>query len=309
MTLATGAMTAAPSVAPLPTGIPARIYPADQGPSTAPSGFTLISILFNQSLNWQFEATNPDSSNQIFAYFPGVIANALGINLSQVLTLYLQAYVPATYKSAADVAQLGTMYLAYIPTADVNTLAAEIKVQSSQFYTGSQGIGQQLAQRVDPAFAINSVVNPNTNSDGNGSNPNGASGSASSSAKTRQDAIIGVVSALGAIAVLILGFLIYRSWQRRQELAHRRLSDPDPTAIGARPQGQEFDRDSLGGQRRRSFYYAEDSLSGGQGGADDRYDYHSSPENGMRERRPIVPGAIVPGAISSPYLQQSSMNW
>lgn len=219
------------------------------------------------------------------------------------MTLYLEVYIPETYKSPADVALLGTLYLAYIPTDDVNTLAAEIKVQSSLFYTGTSGIGQALAQRVDSSFAINSVANPNVGVGGSGPNTNGPSSSSSSSSKTRQDAIIGVVSALGAIAMLILGFLVYRSWQRRQEFVHRRLSDPGQTAIGARPEGQEFDRDSLGGQRRRSFYYAEDSLTVGQGPADDRYD-HASPDNAMRERRPIVPGTI-----SSPYLQQSSMNW
>jgi hypothetical protein len=216
------------------------------------------------------------------------------------MTLYLQAYVPASYKSAADIAQLGTMYLGYIPSGDVNTLAAQIKVQSSQFYTGSQGIAQALAMRVDSAFAINSVTDPNASTDGNGSSPKSVGSASGSSSKTRQDAIIGVVSALGAIAMVILVFLIYRSWQRRREFAHRRLSDP-AQAIGARPAGQEFDRDSLGGQRRRSFYYAEDSLSGAQSG-EERYDYHA--DNSMRERRPIVPGTI-----STPYLQQSSMNW
>jgi hypothetical protein len=81
MTLDTASPSAAPTIAPLPTGIPARIYPAVQiDPNSDLSGYTVISILFNQELNWQFEATNPDSSNQIFAYFPGVIAAALGID-------------------------------------------------------------------------------------------------------------------------------------------------------------------------------------------------------------------------------------
>lgn len=217
-------------------------------------------------------------------------------------TLYLQVYVPATYTGPADVAQLGTMYLGYIPSDQVNTLAAEIKVKSSKFYTASSGIAQQLAERVDAGFALNSVADPNAGASG-GNSASGGSGASSASSKTRQDAIIGVVSALGAIAVIVLGWLLYRSYQRRRELAHRRLSDPDQYA-GARPQGQEFDRDSLGGQRRRSFYYAEDSLSGGGGGTEDHYDYRTSPEAHMRERRPILPGTI-----STPYLQQSSMNW
>ena len=177
-------------------------------------------------------------------------------------TLYLQVYEPASYNSVADVAQLGTMFMSYIPSDQVNTLAAEIKVKSSPFYTASTGIAQQLALRVNSAFALNSVVDPNAKTDGGSSSGGSSSNSSSSSAnsKTRQDAIIGVVSTLGAIALLILVLLVYRSWQRRQDLAHRRLSDP---IAGARPQGQEFDRDSVGAPRRRSFYYAEDSLSGG----------------------------------------------
>lgn len=286
-------------------GIPARIYPAvGIDPNTDLSAYVVISILFNQELNWVFEATNPDSSNQIFAYFPTAIAVALGIDQSQVKTLYLQAFIPATYHGPADADMLGTMYLGYIPLDMLNTLAAEIKVPSSPFYTTNTGIPQQLAQHVDSSFAINSVADPNAGTDGHASGANSTAGPSSSSSKTRQDAIIGVVSALGAIAVLILGYLIYRSWRRRQEFAHRRMSDPGQNAVGARPEGQEFDRDSLGGQRRRSFYYAEDSLSGGQSGGDERYDYHASPDNATRERRPIIPGTI-----SAPHLQQSSMNW
>lgn len=211
-------------------------------------------------------------------------------------TLYLQVYEPASYKSVADVAQLGTMFMAYIPSDQVSTLAAQIKVMSSPFYTASTGIAQQLALRVNSGFALNSVVDPNAKTDGSTSGSSSSSSSATS--KTRQDAIIGVVSALAAIALLILVLLVYRSWQRRQDLAHRRLSDPVP---GARPEGQEFDRDSVGAPRRRSFFYAEDSREHAEGSRD-RYDYWS--EGGMRERR-----QILPGTISTPYLQQSSMNW
>jgi len=226
----------------------------------------------------------------------------LYIVASTVKTLYLQAFVPDTYQGPQDIDELLTLYLAYIPSNTVNVLAAQIKARSSQFYTMTTGITNQLALRVDSSFAVNTVSDPNASTDGSGTG--GSTSGSSSSSKTRQDAIIGVVSALGALATLILGFLIHRSWKRRQESAHRRLSDPDRVAVGARPEGQEFDRDSLGGQRRRSFYYAEDSLIGAPGGGDDHYDYHASPDNGMRERRPIVPGTI-----SSPYLQQSSMNW
>jgi hypothetical protein len=106
--------------------------------------------------------------------------------------------------------------------------------------------------------------------------------------------------------VLVLVFLAFRAFKRRAELAHHRLSDPpDMYAVGARPDGREFDQDSVGGQRRRSFYFAEDSLRGFQGERveDAAYDARGSP-NGMMQRR-----NVMPAAISAPILQQSSMNW
>jgi hypothetical protein len=67
-------------VAPLPSGIPGRILPANQLPSdTDLTGYTLISILFNKELNWPFVVNSPISSSQIFAYMPVLIGAALGI--------------------------------------------------------------------------------------------------------------------------------------------------------------------------------------------------------------------------------------
>ncbi|KAF9488018.1 hypothetical protein BDN71DRAFT_1352119, partial [Pleurotus eryngii] len=58
----------APTTAPLPTGMPARIYPRNgTDPTTENLGdYSLISILFTPELNWQFVATNPLSPSQIF---------------------------------------------------------------------------------------------------------------------------------------------------------------------------------------------------------------------------------------------------
>jgi len=135
------------------------------------------------------------------------------------------------------------------------------------------------------------------------------------------DAIIGSVSALGGLTLIILGVLVFRSVKRSRDLRHRRLSDPilpnDPYPDRT---GRDFDQDSIGGQRRRSFYFAEDSLRGEQQpampaaqvqtqtvlqpGLQTEYSYRTSPET-MRERR--VP--VVPAAISAPILTQSSLNW
>ncbi|KAF8879494.1 hypothetical protein BD779DRAFT_1150957 [Infundibulicybe gibba] len=213
------------SVAPLPTDLPARIYPKDQlSPSADLDGSTLVSILFNPDLNWKFVVGSQVASSQIFAYLPAIIASALGISVDQIKPWALQVYIPSSYQSPADVLELGTMWLGYIPTVLVNDLSSQIKAKNSAFYTGlSDPVAKALASRVEPGFNINSVPNPNA---GGGNNNNAATDGASSGDKTRQDAIIGVVSTIGAIALLVLVFLVYRSLKRRRELAHRRLSDP-----------------------------------------------------------------------------------
>ena len=212
------------------------------------------------------------------------------------------------------------MWLGYIPTDLVNTLAAEIKAKQSSFYTGTDGVAAALAQRVNSGYAITSVAASSgvagTNADGSSS---GSVSAVSQQSKTRQDAIIGVVSALGAIAVLVLVFLVFRSMRRKRQLAHHRLSDPqlDPSeweAAGVRPEGREFDQDSVGAPRRRSFYFAEDSLRGyadataaASGAAEGRMDedqWDARVPQQMSQRR-----NVVPAAISAPILRESSMNW
>ena len=205
----------------------------------------------------------------------------------------LQVYIPTSYHSPADAAQLGTLWLGYIPDPFVITLSQEILAKQSKFYTGDfDAVAHDLASYVNSGFNIISVSDPNSS---------GTKGtSADDGGKSRQDAIIGVVSSLGAIAFLFLVFLAYRVMKNRRELAHRRLSDPpDIGSVGVRPEGQEFDQDSVGGARRRSFYYAEDSLRGFQ-----ESEQITGPSM-MTQRRTIVPGTL----ISAPVLRESSLNW
>jgi hypothetical protein len=295
--------------------MPGRIYSSAPVPSgSSLDGLTLISILFDQSLNWKFVVNSPLSSSQIFGWIPYLITNALDIPADSVKTFALQVYVPGSYKTASDVAVLGTMWLGYIPTEQVDALAAMIKAKQSKFYTGSTvPVATELANHVNSGFPLLSVSSTSAGGpagvdSGSGS---GAIGAAGGSSKSRQDAIIGVVSALGGIALFVLVFLVFRSLKRRRQLAHHRLSDPPgmdaATMAGVRPEGREFDEDSVGGQRRRSFYFAEDSLRGYQGDRNDDAAYGHSPQMsqpGMTQRRPIVGGAI-----SAPVLRESSMNW
>jgi len=78
--------------------------------------------------------------------------------------------------------------------------------------------------------------------------------------------------------------------------------------------GREFDRDSVGAPRRRSFYFAEDSLRGWEAEREHEREFNEfgssagpSPTGGMSQRK--VGPVVVPGSISAPILRESSMNW
>lgn len=184
----------------------------------------------------------------------------------------------------------------------MTVLEQSIRAKTSPLYTGVSGISAALSQKIDASFSVTSVPDPIAGgSNGSAGNTSGSS----STDHTRIDAIIGVCSALGGIALCILGFLVYRNFKRKQEAAHQRLADAN-NYDGIPAPGQVFDRDSIGGQRRRSFYYAEDSLRGFAQPHDDGYEQHVTPMGGggMRERR-----AVAPGAISAPILRDNTLNW
>ncbi len=225
---------------------------------------------------------------------------------SQVISAFLAVWEPTTYTGPSDVDQLGTMYFAYIPSDQVDTLANLIRAKQSVFYTSLPAPYSDLAAHVVPSFPVN-AVSQSSGSDGGSSNPEPGSSAdtvgSSSSSKTREDAIIGVVSSLGAITLIVLAFLVVRAIKQRRALAHHRLSDSqqDDMYVGARPDNQDFDRDSVGGARRRSFYYAEDSLRGAAGPPQG---FVQSSEAGMRERRPVNAAMI-----GTPILRDNTMNW
>ena len=208
------------------------------------------------------------------------------------MTWALQVYIPTTYQTPADADQLGTLWLGYVPSNLVTTLSQEILAKQSKFYTGeSDAVARALAGHVNSGFDILSVSDPNP-----GQSSSGDGG------KSRRDAIIGVVTSLGGIAFFVLVFLAYRIMKNRRDHAHRRLSDPsDGGSAGIRPEGQDFDQDSVGGARRRSFYYAEDSLRGFQDAEPEQIGGPSV----MTERRTVAPGT----PISAPVLQENSLNW
>lgn len=272
---------------------------------------------------------------------PNILATALNLTTSQVQTFALQVYIPADYTGPADVAKLLTTYMVYLPTTAVSDLADQLKTHSSAFYTALGSPYKDLAAHVNPSFAITSV---SANSiPGSGSSTEASSSGASSKDNTRTDAIIGVVSALGGLTLIVLAFLVYRSIKKRRELAHTRLAEPPAQQPYADRAGRDFDQDSVGGQRRRSFYFAEDSLrgygsvmSGGgfqdqphranpqmqqvweddhmqagpsHGGYQDNTVEYSYLDHAPAEQHQAVRQRGGAPPISAPIMQQSTMNW
>lgn len=299
----------------LPSDIPARIYPAELlDTSTLPTDYVLCSLLFDAFLSWVFVASNTQSQGQLFSWAPIIISSALNISVEETPAFALQVFVPADYEDPSQANLLGTEYLFYLQTNLVSVLANQIKAQSSPFYTIAEPY-RELAKQVDASFALTSV-NPDEV-------PGTGTGGASRGNNSRTATIIGVVSALGGLALIILGILIFNGVKRSRQLRHQRLSDPNlPNNPYPDRTGREFDQDSVGGARRRSFYFAEDSLRGQpqtteqstvpmapaqthyvvQPESQIQYSSRSSPENIRR-------APVVPGTISAPILTQSSLNW
>lgn len=293
-TLTTGSVQPANSVGsassvastfiPAPTNLPAVIqYP---NPVSPDANDTVIGVLFDQSLSWIYETNTTGAPAFIFVNFPITIANALQIDraspitsfyfckeltpfhflASKIKTQNLTQFKPDDYVNpATDAAKLRTLYVAYIPTANVTRLSSYITTPGSMFYTASVGDSRLLAQRVDPSHPITDYVDPNSG--------NPAAVSSSGLSKKNQNIVIGVVTGLGGLALLIVGFLAYRAYKRRRDAKAALI------AAGARPSDRSFDRlvfsktvgililtvfffrDSQGSPRRRSFYFAEDSMA------------------------------------------------
>lgn len=270
--------------------------------------------------------------------------------VDQVLTFAMQAFAPADY--SGDISQLSTVYLLYIPSDQVDALQQQLLTQNSPLYSDQAGIPKQISQQLDATFPVN-AVGLDTTIVGTGASSNGSnSGGADASAASRRDAIIGVCAAFGVILVAVVFWWVYKSWRRRQDKAHRRLTHDSAgmhqaggygattqsaygTVYGAAPQrsgyaqphtplytttgapipnpfednSYEEDPD----ERRRSFFYAEDSLRG--------YTVPREEDQGItytqvvRAQQGLAPNdgkrraPIQASAISAPILRESSLNW
>jgi hypothetical protein len=65
--------------APLPTNLPSMILPDGKLPNK-PEGYSEVTILLDQALNWRFVATHSYSSAQIFVVMTNILRAGLGLS-------------------------------------------------------------------------------------------------------------------------------------------------------------------------------------------------------------------------------------
>lgn len=216
----------------------------------------------------------------------------------------MQAFTPATY--TGDASQIRTLFLAYIPTADVDVLAAQLRVKQSALYTNQTAtIPAQLAALLDPTLPITAVGTGSSGTTTPNSGNGGSSGSSESNSNanaeshSRRDAIIGVCTAFAVILLAVAGWYAVRNAKRKREASHQPLS-PEYERTGMNSPSDRME------ERPRSFFFAEDSLRGygataGAHSVTEEYNYRRAPSH----RR--VP--VQASAISAPVLRESSLNW
>ncbi|CAO1629388.1 unnamed protein product [Sympodiomycopsis kandeliae] len=151
---------------------PSVIVP-DTGVVEKPDGSSTISILFKSNVKWDFVIQSPDTTAQLLAFMPTLLAAATGGEATDTTVLRMQSFIPETSStdtsssslrrrsddSAGYNANARTLYVAYFPVDRIETLKLAIANQSSEFYTSaSTNVAKQLAASVDPSWNITSVA-------------------------------------------------------------------------------------------------------------------------------------------------------
>lgn len=215
-----------PTAAALPSGVPGFIIPPgadltgnanvgtgnDQDPV---KGKSQVSILLSiDGYPWDFVYNSDDAQGQLFSTFPKLIANALKIPESEVVTYGLRAYQPATVSNGQNI---GTQWIGYVPTDQFPTLETYVSTGNSPLYN-QPGLAGALAAQIDQSYPIAS----------SGGSPvrSNASATSTPSSTRKRNIIIGVCVGVGGVLWILLVYWIYRRVKRANERAvNKRLSE------------------------------------------------------------------------------------
>jgi hypothetical protein len=125
--------------------VPAAIFPS---PSTSqPAGSTLVQVGFDGSLNYNFVASNSQSSAQIFSLLPQGIAYGLSIATSAVVMESLRPL-----DTSASLGYTTTLARFWIPSGQVSAFRLGIQTASSRFYSNTNASVKSLMGRINPSI-------------------------------------------------------------------------------------------------------------------------------------------------------------
>ena len=209
----------------LPAGMPKTIDASDEVVAQ-PAGTTLIRIVFDRRLHYEFVAENFTAAQQIFTFLPQIIAYGEGITDSEIRMLRL---VPIETKQKKG--WITTAAMAYVPTSIIDALQIDIHLTNSALYHHPLPLAYELAQAIDPSFGIfpgseGEVTNGGSSEEPGGSPfTNGEEDVTEEQTPKQKGATVGI--AFGAVSVAVAYgaamFLVARRYKRKRQ-AHRRTS-------------------------------------------------------------------------------------
>lgn len=181
-----------------------------------PDRTTLIRIVFNRLLNYEFIAGNATASQQVFVYLPKVIGHGQGIKGDRVHMVRLSPITASQKQNWITAAAF-----AYVPDEVVESLQVNIRTTNSNIYKPPHPISESIAATIDPSYDI--LPGPRLDV-GSGESRTDTVGKAQATQKATAAGIaVGTVGA--AVAFIAVTFLVtYRCTRRRDR---RQSGDSD----------------------------------------------------------------------------------
>ncbi|KAJ1031575.1 hypothetical protein NDA13_001966 [Ustilago tritici] len=199
-----------------PQDLPTTIVPSADS-YDQPDNTTSIGLLFKQDMKWTWVISQADLTAQIFAFMPELVGQAVSLDASKISTVKLASYSPETGDAATTgtLTTARTLYMAYVPTENVEDIQAMVSNVSSPFYTSAAaGAPQQLANQVDPTFNILSAAGQVAAS----AQQKSTSGSSDGKDESKiRNSLIGVGCGLAGCFAIAVGGLLWRK-QRKDKV-------------------------------------------------------------------------------------------
>ena len=220
----------------LPAGMPNSIDASGEE-IEQPDGTTLIRIVFDRRLHYEFVADNFTASQQIFMYMPTVIGHGEDIKEDTIKMMRLSPIETKQKKG-----WITTAVFAYVPDSIIESLQMDIHLTNSDLYHPPHPIAKGIAAAIDPSYGIfpgsDLEVSESESDDGPGGAPFGGGDSDEQTASQKGTTAGIAVGAVGAaVAYGAAMFLVARRYKRKKQ-SHRRSSSisgsngngPSPTS-------------------------------------------------------------------------------